>query len=74
MSKNLSLYDKKYIDQNYMYEPIARMQNVLNVMYRDIENYCRYMGYSPANIVKAKPKIKTKSDIFDVDNYKTFTI
>jgi hypothetical protein len=74
MSKNLSLYDRQYIDENYMYEPITRMQNVLNVMYRDIENYCMDMGYSPAHIVKAKPKIKTKSDIFDVDNYKTFTI
>jgi hypothetical protein len=74
MSKRISLYDRKYIDENYMYEPIARMQNVLNIMYRDIEKYFRDIGYIPAHNVKAKPKIKTKSDIFDVDNYKTFTI
>lgn len=72
--KRLTLYDKQYIDENYKYEPITRMANVLKVYYMDIDVYCKMMGYMPADIVRAKPKKTAKCNTFDVDTYKTWTI
>jgi hypothetical protein len=72
--KTLSTYEKMYIDDNYQYEPVARMANVLNLLYIDVDVYCKNMGYRPTDIVKARPKRTAKSDIFDVETYKTWTI
>lgn len=72
--KTLSTYEKTYIDDNYQYEPVARMANVLKLLYMDVDVYCKNMGYIATQKVKAKPKKMAKLDTFDVDTYKTWTI
>jgi hypothetical protein len=72
--KTLSIYEKMYIDDNYQYEPVARMANVLKLLYIDVDVYCKNMGYLPTQTVRARPKRIAKSNIFDVDNYNTWTI
>lgn len=72
--KTLSTYEKTYIDDNYKYQPVARMANVLDLLYMDVHVYCKSMGYRATETVKAKPKQTAKSDTFDVDNYNTWTI
>ena len=72
--KTLSTYEKNYIDDNYKYEPVARMANVLDVLYMDVDVYCKSMGYMAAEKVKARPKLLAKNNTFDVDTYKTWTI
>jgi hypothetical protein len=40
----------------------------------DVDVYCRKMDYLPPRINKAKPKPISKSDTFDVETYKPFSI
>ena len=72
--KTLSTYEKNYIDDNYKYEPVARMANVLDLLYMDVDVYCKSMGYMATETVRAKPKQLTKNNIFDVDTYNVFSI
>lgn len=72
--KTLSKYEKIYIDENYQYEPVATMAKVLNLLYIDVDVYCKGMGYEVTEIIKARPKRTAKSNTFDIDTYKTWTI
>jgi hypothetical protein len=73
-SKTLSIREKEYIDENYMYEPVQRMSQILGITYTDVDVYCRVKGYEPSKKVRSKPKKLAKSKTFDVDSYKTCTI
>jgi len=73
-SKTLSIAEKEYINENYKYEPVQRMSQILGITYTDVDVYCRVKGYEPSKKVRTKPKKMAKSETFDVDSYKTCTI
>lgn len=73
-SKTLSIAEKEYIDENYKYEPVQRMSQILGITYTDVDVYCRVKGYEPSKKVLRKPKKMAKSETFDVEAYKTWTI
>jgi hypothetical protein len=72
--KTLSKYEKIYIDENHLYEPVTIMADVLRINYLDVDVYCKNMKYRPASKIRAKPKQTAKINTFDVDTYKTWTI
>jgi hypothetical protein len=72
--KKLSLYEKDYIIENFMYQPFNLMADILQIKYQDIEIFCRTNGYMPPKKLLNKPTKKTKDLIFDIDTYLTFTI
>lgn len=73
-AKRLTIREKEYIDDNFKYEPIATMAKHLNLTYNDVGYYCDKMRYQVVNKLRAKPKKLAKESIFDVDNYKQFSI
>lgn len=72
--KTLSIYEKSFIDENYQYEPMQAMANILKIRWIDVDMYCSKMGYEPTKVKRKRPKQIPKDQIFDVENYKTVTI
>lgn len=70
--KTLSKTEREYIDDNWQWENIERMANILRLSYMDVDVYCRKMRYDPPRVVKARPKQLPKSDTFDVDKHQSW--